>query len=249
MNTSPIQWIARARSIQRALGVLNSVPGHALLILPSTRSALLLAREVCSERESHVIAGPIASDPHWGVAPLLRTPADIARDFAGQPELPRTVISFPDQLIGNDLSFAWLPFLGTRYSFSVIEALLALRHRPQIFTLESCMPSGDFSLVEVQYANLLDAQARMTSLQRLMSRLLGPLENELKTPPSDWLAAHWLAQKSEAHWRLRLREELKDVECLLRLHWLSPGCDRLRAGTAVAAVVARQKYIFGAVSP
>jgi hypothetical protein len=229
--------------MQRALAVLDAVPGHALLILPSTRNALLLAREVCLGRECNVISGPVSSHPEWEFGPLLRTSAEIARAFAGRPQLPRTVISFPDQLMGSDLSFTWLPFLGTRYSFSVIEALLVLRHRPQVFTFRSCTPSGDFNLAELQYADLLDVEARMASLHVLMRRLLEPLERELEHPPADWLASRWLAQKSEAHWRFTLREELKDLECLLRLLLLSPGCDQLRAGTAVAAVVARQKYI------
>ena len=249
MNPNPMQWIARTRSIRQALGVIDSVPGHVLLILPTTRNALRLARSVCTIRDCYILEGPVTRDAQWQFGLALRTPADIAKAFAGQPELPRTVVTFPDQLIGNDLSTAWLPFLGTRYSFSVIEALLALRHRPQVFALRICAAAGDFALFEVPYADLMDAESRMAPLQPLMGRLLGPLETELSSPPPDWLAARWLAQKSEAFWRLRVREELKDMECLLRLHLLSPGCDRLRAGTAVAAVVARQKYMFGAVSP
>lgn len=249
MNTNPLQWIARARSIRQALGTIDAVPGHVLLILPTTRNALVLAREVCAGRDSYVMEGAVTADAEWQFGPVLRTPADIAQAFAGQSELPRTVITFPDQLIGNDLSIAWIPFLGTRYSFSVIEALIALRHRPQVFALRSRSPAGDFALTEVSYAELVDPYSHMAPLRSLMKRLLHPLEIELSNPPPDWLAARWLAQKSEAFWRFRLREELKDVECLLRLHLLSPGCDRLRAGTAVAAVVARQKYVFGAVSP
>src|SRR5690242_18677626 len=95
MSANPVQWIARARSIQRALDVLEASPGHVLLILPSTRSALLLTREVCLGRECNVIAGPISSDAKWGFGSLLRTPAEIAKALAGQPELLRTVISFP----------------------------------------------------------------------------------------------------------------------------------------------------------
>jgi hypothetical protein len=249
MSPNPMQWIVRNRSIRQTLGVIDSLPGHALLILPTTRNALRLAREVCTVRDCYIMEGPVTSDAAWQFRQALRTPADVAKAFAGQPELPRTVVTFPDQLIGHDLSTAWLPFLGTRYSFSVIEALLALRHRPQVFALRICSAAGDFALLEVPYADLIDSESPRAPLQPLMSRLLGPLETELSSPPPDWLAARWLAQKSEAFWRFKLRDELKDMECLLRLHMLSPGCDRLRAGTAVAAVVARQKYMFGAVSP
>ena len=184
MNASPIQWIARARSIRQALGTLDAVAGHALLILPTTRGALMLARELSAGRECYVMEGPISE--HCRVANRSSACARLQlspRNSAGQPQLPRTIVSFPDQIIGNDLSFAWLPFLGTRYSFCVIEALLALRHRPQVFALRTCSPSGDFSLVEVAYADLLDAQARMASVQALMGRLLGPLESELENHP------------------------------------------------------------------
>ena len=249
MNPNPVQWMARVRSTRLALGMLDAVPGHALLILPTTRSALTLARELCALRSCCVMAGPVSSELQWQLGHFLRTPMEIARAYAGRPELPQTVISFPDQIFGHDLSFTWLPFLGSRYSFCVIEALLALRHRPQVFGLRTQSSTGDFCLTEIAYADLLEANARMASLQILMSRLLAPLESELAAPPHDWLAARWFAQKSEAQWRLRLREELKEMECLLRLHLLSPACDRLRAGTAVRAVVARQRYVFGAVSP
>ena len=249
MNVSPVQWISRARSSRLALEMLDAVPGHALLILPSTRRALALARELCAMRECCVMTGPISSGAEWQFRHSLRTPLEVVKAYIGKPELPQTVISFPDQVFGSDSSFAWLPFLGSRYAFSVIEALLALRHQPQVFGLRTQSPAGDFGLTEVAYGDLLDARTRMASLHVLMSRLLGPLEAELAEPPQDWLAARWFAQKSEAHWRFRLREELKEMECLLRLHLLSPACDQLRAGTAVRAVVARQKYVLGAVSP
>lgn len=248
MEASPVQWITRLRSIRCALATLEAAPRHLLLILPTTHGALRLARELCRRRECWVIAGPVSSDPKWRFGALLREPSDIAKAFVGMPQLPRTVITFPDQTAGHDLSCAWLPFLGTQYSFSVIEALLALRHRPRVFALRSRSASGDFGVAEVSYADLLENRASAPSLQMLMSRLLEPLQGELENPPADWLAQRWLARKSAARWRFSLREELKDLECLLRLHLLSLNCDRLRTGTAVAAVVARQKDVFGAVS-
>lgn len=243
--SSAVLWVSRIRSIRLALDSLAGIAEPVLLIAPTTRSALLLARQICIARDSFIVAGPVSSEPAWQLAPLLRSPLDIAQWHGGQPGLARTIISFPDQLFGSDHSFAWIPFLGARYSFSVIEALLVLRHRPRVFTLRTCSPTGDFSLSEVFYGDLIDPQTHLASLQSLMVRLLAPLESELRNPPADWLAARWLALKSESHWRFMVREELKDMECLLRLHLLSPYCDRHRTDTAVAAVVARQKYMLG----
>ncbi len=240
-------WVARIRSIRLALDSLSADPAPALLILPSTRGALMLARQLSLARDCHIVAGPISSEPKWEFAPLLRSPMELAQSNCGRSTLPRTVISFPDQLVGNDLSFSWIPFLGARYSFSAIEALLVLRHRPRVFALRSCPQAGNFKLTEVFYADLLDAQTHLASLQALTRRLLAALESELATPPPDWLAARWLAVKSESHWRFMVREQLKDMECLLRLHLISPTCDRDRTGMAVAAVVERKKFMLGPV--
>lgn len=249
MTTHGIQWVSRIRSIRLAMDSLAGIPEHVLLMLPTTRTSLLLARQIRDARGCCVTEGPISASSEWGLASIAQTPSDIAHGFCGQEQLPRTVISFPDQLCGNDLSFAWVPFLGSSYLFSVIEALLVLRHRPRVFALRSISAAGDFRLTEVFYADLLGSQARLASLQALMRRLLTPLETELLAPPADWLAARCMTLKSESHWRFAMREELKDMECLLRLQMLSPACDRLRVSMAVAAIVARQRTVAIAPTP
>lgn len=248
-ESRPIQWTARIRSIRLAMDSLAGIPQHLLLILPSTRTALMLAKQVCGARDCSVTAGPIANAREWGLAPHTCAPADLARSFNGSHALPRSVISFPDQLSGYDLTFAWIPFLRASYLFSVIEALLVLRHRPRVFALQSCSPYGDFRLTEVFYTDLLGAHTQLGSLRALMRRLLTTLEIELSDPASDWLAARCMALKSESHWRFTVREELKDMECLLRLHLLSPACDRLRTADAVTAIVSRQRDVVLAPAP
>jgi hypothetical protein len=42
-----------------------------------------------------------------------------------------------------------------------------------------------------------------------------------------------------------MREELKDVECLLRMHLQSRFCDRVCTNTALSAVLSRQKALVG----
>jgi hypothetical protein len=238
-----VQWIARIRSIRNAMNRLAHMPRETLLVLPTTRTTLMLTRRVCATRGACVMAGPVLDETRWRLGSMLRTPAEIARELAGHVTLPRTVISFPDQLVGHDLTFAWVRFLGSKYAFSIIEALLALRHRPCVLGLRTCSAAGDFELVPVSYLDLLERSATRASLQALMERLLAPLEQELRAPPPDWLGRHWLALKSEAHWRASIREELKDLECLLRLHLLSPGCDRPRARAAMRAIVSRHEHL------
>jgi hypothetical protein len=233
--------VVRAHSVQRALAELARVSTHVLLIAPSTWGAFALARALCATRPCFVSSGPISSCAHWKLGPYLRTPAEIAKAFAGQSELPRTVVSFPDQHPGSGPACVRIPFLDTRYSFSTLEALLVVRHRPPVYALTSGSSLCDFRLHEVRYADLFSIDGRLLSLPGLVRRLMMHLEQELTCPPRDWLAEQCFALKSAGLQLFRLREELKDIECLLRMHLQSRYCDRLRTATALAAVVARQR--------
>jgi hypothetical protein len=224
------RWLARARFIQRSLETLLVAPENTLLVFPSTRLALRLARQLCSLRPCRVTAGVVTSDPSWQLAQHVRSPQEIVLACADFAELQCPVISFPDQLVGHQGSFCRHPFLGSTHWFSTIEATLAMRHRPRVYAMRG------LGLTQVEYE---DAR----TLPELMRRLLGALEEELLQPPDDWLAAECLAQKSDHGVRLRLREELKEIECLLRLHARSAGCDRLGTSTAIAAIVAYERLL------
>jgi hypothetical protein len=225
------RWFARARAVQHALETLLPAPENTLLILPSTRTALALARRLCDFRMCGVTAGPITTQGFCRLARHVRSPQEIAIASADFVELQFIVISFPDQIVGNEVTFAPVPFLGSNHWFPTFEAALVVKHRPRVYALESD------SLVQIRYDDVLH------SLPDLMVRLLRPLELELMDPPSDWLAARCLTQKSESGVRSRMREDLKEIECLLRLHARSVGCDRLRTSTAIAAVVSRLKML------
>jgi hypothetical protein len=225
------RWFAHARLVQQALGTLLRAPENTLVILPSTRTALMLARRLCDFRICAVTAGPVTSQGVWRLGKHMRSPKDIALACADFADLQFVVISFPDQIAGNGMTLVRIPFLGSSHWFSTFEAALVMKHRPRVYALESS------SLVQVRYDDVLH------SLPDLMSRLLRPLELELMDPPSDWLAARCLTQKSESGVRSRMREDLKEIECLLRLHARSVGCDRLRTTTAIAAVVSRLKML------
>jgi hypothetical protein len=239
-----IRCFARARSIQQALALLESEHAHVLIIAPSTHGAFALARAVCRRRPCFVTTGPISAHPGLRLAAHTRTQADIAKALAGQSALSRSIISFPDQQVGMGCAPVLIPFLGTRYSFSSFDAVLVARHRPPVYALATRSGTCDFALHAVRYSELFTVDGRLLSLPGLLRRLLMYLEQELTTPPQDWLAQDYFRLKSEAVRWMRLREELKDVECLLRLHLQSRYCDRLRTETALAAVVARQR-LFG----
>jgi hypothetical protein len=225
------RWFTRARSVQQALETLVPAPENTLLILPSTRTALTLARRLCDLRLCGVTAGPITTQSLWRLGRHARSPQEIVIASADFNGLQFMVISFPDQIVGNEVTFAPIPFLGSRHWFSTFEAALVAKHQPRVFALESD------ALVQIRYDDVLH------SLPDLMGRLLRPLELELMNPPADWLAARCLTQKSESGVRSRMREDLKEIECLLRLHARSVGCDRLRTSTAIAAVVSRLKLL------
>lgn len=241
--------IMRARSVRRALESLVGITPPALLIAPSTRGAIALAQALCAVRTCCVTAGPVLYEDRWGLRAHLSTPAEIARAFAGHAALSRMVISFPDQQLSTGAASLPVPFLDARYAFSMLEALLVARHRPPVYALSTSSALGDFKLDEICCDDLFDAQGRLLSFPALMQRLLSHLERELAHPPRDWLAGECLAMKSEAVRLFCAREELKEVECLLRMHLQTRYCDTQRTGAALAAVVERQRLFSASVSP
>jgi hypothetical protein len=245
MIVNAMSSIARWRSVARAVSVLERVPTHVVVIAPCTRGAISFARALCKYRACAVTSGPITSGPSWNLGANLRTPAEIAKVFAGQCVLPRTVVSFPDQHLSSGPACLQIPFLGGRYWFSTLEALLVMRHRPPVFGLVTLPATFGFHLREVRYDDQFDAEGRLLSLHSLLYRMLAHLDLQLACPPQDWLARDCLTQKSEAVQCARIREELKDVECLLRMHLQSRYCDRVCTATALSAVLSRQKVLVG----
>jgi hypothetical protein len=233
--------IVRAHSMHRAIALLARVPMHVILIMPCTRRALAMARTVCLTRQCFVTGGPISSAPQWKLKPHLRTPAEIATAFAGQNELLRTVVSFPEQHPSLGPGGVRIPFVGGRYTFSAFEALLVARHRPPVYALAGGSVLEDFRLHEVRYEELLTADGKLLSLPGLIRRLLMHLEQEVAEPPHDWLGGAQLEAKSEVMQWIQGREKLKDVECLLRMHLQTRYCDRLRTSAAIAAVSGRRR--------
>ncbi|MBX5461781.1 MAG: hypothetical protein IRZ28_11920 [Steroidobacteraceae bacterium] len=241
MLTELRRFVARASSTHRALVALESVPEHVLLIAPSTPGSFALARQLCRRRSCYVSSGALTQLPCWNLTAHLKHPADIARAFAGQTALPRTVISFPDQHAPSGSACVLIPFLQTRYAFSSFEALLVARHKPRVYAVATRSRACDFILHEVRYDELFSPDGRLLSLPGLVRRLMMHLEQDLTRPAPDWLAADVFRLQSEPVRWLHIREELKDVECLLRMHLQSRYCDRVRTEAALAAVVARQR--------
>ena len=82
-----------------------------------------------------------------------------------------------------------------------------------------------------------------------VNTLLLWLATDLSNPPPDWLAASYLPLKSARALWMQAREEMKDVECLLRMQLQSRFCDRERTSAALAAVVERQRILIGTALP
>jgi hypothetical protein len=209
--------MTRARSRHRALRTIAADDSNGLLILPTTVGSLELAQALCARQPCRVTSGPVTSEPRWCLGPHLRTPAEIVREFAGGRRLAALVLSFPDQIAGEGESFATLRFLGQERRFSLLEAVLVLRHQPRVYQYRSRRPFGAYRLAGVSYSDALSAADHRTAPAHLMRTLLAGLESELAEPPPDWLAAASFALKSPAAFEFRVREELKEVESLLRL--------------------------------
>ncbi len=233
--------IARLHSMHRAVSLLARVPAHVMLIMPCTRRALALARALCLTRQCFVTSGAVSSAPQWRLQQHLRTPAEIVSAFAGQSELLRTIVSFPEQHPSRGPGCVLIPFTGSRYTFSTFEALLIARHRPPVYALAGGSSFEDFDLREIRYDELFTPDGRLLSLPGLTRRVLMYLEQEVGQPPHDWLGQEQLELKSEVMQWIQRREELKEVECLLRMHLQTRYCDRLRTSAAIAAVSGRRR--------
>lgn len=241
--------IERPLSTRRALRSLAVVPTHVLIISPSTLRAIEFAQELARERACIVTSGPLTAGSAWPSEDCLWTEADIARTFSGQPTLPRSIITFPDQHPCVTPTSVMVPFLKDVYAFSTLEALLVMRHKPRTFAL--AFPPGDigFGLAEIHYADIFDSRDQLFSVGNLVSRLLVQMSVDLLSPPPDWLAKELLAQKSERMLWRKAREEMKDIECLLRMQLQHRFCDRERTTAALAAVVERQRILIGSSLP
>jgi hypothetical protein len=240
---------ARPLSIHRSLSVLARVSTHVLIISPSTQGSIEFARTLSRTRPCLITRGPITAAVPWPFDECLRTPAEISQAFVGQPALPRTIISYPDQVPCVTSTSVMLPFPQEPHAFSTLEALLVMRHKPRVFALTSAGKRLGFRLVELHYSDVFDSDGQLISLGSLVERLLMWLANDLADPPADWLGAPHLSLKSARVLWMQAREEMKDIECLLRMQLQSRFCDRERTSAALAAVVERQRILIGTALP
>jgi hypothetical protein len=240
---------ARPVSIRRALGTLSRISTHVLIIAPAAHGTLAFAQALSRTRPCIVTRGPVTAGVTWPSDGILCTASEIAHVYAGQPALTRTVISFPDQLPCVSSNCVLLPFLDQPHAFSTLDALIVMRHRPRVFALSSTSRRWGMQLFELSYSDAFDTEGRLLSLHALMSQLLSVLASDLAAPPPDWLGRACLALRSERVLWMQEREELKDVECLLRMQLQSRFCDHERTGAALAAIIHRQKVLMGAALP
>ena len=239
----------RPLSVHRSLSALSRVSTHVLIISPSTQGSIEFARALGRTRPCLITRGPITAAVPWPFGDCLRTAAEISQAFVGQPTLPRTIISYPDQLPCITSTSVMLPFPRELHAFSTLEALLVMRHKPRVFALSSAGRRWGFRLVEVHYNDAFNSEGQLVSLGSLVGRLLLWLATDLANPPSDWLAAPYLPLKSARMLWVQAREEMKDIECLLRMQLQSRFCDRERTSAALAAVVDRQRILIGTALP
>ncbi|MBK8284055.1 MAG: hypothetical protein IPK97_03835 [Ahniella sp.] len=200
--------------ITRALNLLAAAPGHSLVVLPATRRSLELVRRLSASRPCLITRARLfenlpANDP---ILACLRTPAEIMRWSAQSASLPRTVVSIPEQIVGNGPSFELFDFAGTATFFSMLESALMLRHAPPTFVARSILRGLAYRL------DRFDAQsAGSEAPHTLQARLLAHLDDEHQARWPDWRGGKCLAAKTPAGYEASKREHYRDLEAILRL--------------------------------
>lgn len=205
--------LMRSRAERRLAKQIQKECAGGLLILISTRSNFRIVRELARITPLWISAGKLASEHLWQVCPeYLRTPSEIVRLAATHEALPRIVVSFPDQMQGDGPSFVEIEYAGAPRHMSLLELLLVMRHQPSVHTVLRDLVSDDMSLHPIDAA-----ASRQCPLDQGVKRLLGPIETLLANPPHDWLAERVFASKSAPASAARFRDDVRDVEALLRL--------------------------------
>ena len=227
-------WIARA------LRRLCAERDHALVVLPATLRSLALARALCAARPCWVTRARLfehlpANDP---IHACLRSPAEIVRLSAQSASLPRTVLSVPEQIVGNGPSFELFEFDGKPTFFSMLETALMLRHSPPTLVARSIVRGRAYRLDSFDASSAGDEEPRA-----LQARLLDRLAIETSARWPDWRAGKCLAAKTPAGYEASKREHYRDIEAILRL--------LVRDGDARSAAPLRElrAYLDQAIDP
>lgn len=207
-------FLFRGLWIARALRTLASAPGHVLLVLPATQRSLHLVRALCARQPCLVTRARLfdnlpANDP---IGSCLRTPSEIMRESAQSASLARTIVSIPEQLVGNGPSFALFEFAGATRYFSMLESALMLRHAPPTFVARSTLAGRAYRMMAFDAST-----AGFDSPHALQARLLDQLACETRAGHPDWRAAKCLAAKTPAGYEASKREHYRDLEAILRL--------------------------------
>lgn len=201
-------WIAHA------LRRLGAERDNALVVLPATLRSLELVRALCASRPCWVTHARLfehlpADDPIHG---CLRTPAEIMRLSRQSASLSHTVISVPEQIVGNGPSFELFEFAGNATFFSMLESALMLRHAPPTLVARSIARGCAYRL---EIFNPLSTGEETP--HALQARLLRHIAIETSARWPDWRAGKCLAAKTPSGYNASKREHYRDIEAILRL--------------------------------
>lgn len=200
--------------ISNAVRRVDSLPTHPLVALPATVRSLKLARAICASRPCWITRARLFEDlpPDDPLRGCLRTPAEIVRQASTATALERTVITIPEQIVGNGPSFDVFEFAGTPTFFSMLESVLILRHAPPVFIARSRAQGHAYELTAFETS--LDVRETAREIQ---GRLLGHLSSEAVMHWPDWRAEKCLSAKTPFGYQASKREHYRDLEAMLRL--------------------------------
>lgn len=204
-----VRWRAERRLAKR----IQKECAGGLLILISTQSNFRIVRMLARITPLWISTGKLATENlRYVRTDYLLTPPEIVRLAAAHEMLPRIVVSFPDQMQGEGPSFVEVEFAGALRRMSLLELLLVRRHHPTVHTVQHDADSNELRLRAIDIA-----ASQQSALDLGVKQLLAPIEPTLANPPDDWLAERVFASKSASASAARFRDDVRDVESLLRL--------------------------------
>jgi hypothetical protein len=189
-----------------------------------------------------VSGGPVLS-PRFSSPELrekLRSPYEIVHASSTSAGLPMPVFSFPDQVVGDGGTYVLLEHEGKPRRWSSMEALLVLRHAPEVLYVSGPGAWPAFRFVPILHRGAAEA-FEPVHLTALVGTLVSRLEMDLREPPDDWLARECYLLKEPAVFERRIRHELCDIEALLRIEMDEPGPENAAVGRILADVLLARK--------
>jgi hypothetical protein len=190
-----------------------------LIILPSTKRAVSIVRRLRARQPSRILGDPrLLAGIDGGFSADVRSPLALWREIKDLPALPYRLFSFPDQIYGIGPSFRKIEVQGNTYAVSTIEAMIAWKFRPRVFTVPILASGRDIDALtelDCDFASApLDSDAR---LDEALRHLVGPVLDYCQGADKELLSQPNFRYKTNHAMHRTLGLGLGEIEGLVRL--------------------------------